>query len=95
MLNTPYATPVVLLGAFHHAGVAMTRSLGRLGVRVYVVESTKVPATTSRYCRGFSRWDLKSARPEESVAFLLGTCPEDRRKTDPDAHNRSRRPICP
>ena len=71
MLIGHHSTPVVLLGAFHHGGLAITRSLGRLGVPVYVVESTPVPASRSRYCRGLFRLDLKITPVRESLAFLL------------------------
>jgi predicted ATP-grasp superfamily ATP-dependent carboligase len=48
---------VVVLGSGHHGGVAIARSLGRLGVPVYSVDSQwHETAFSSRYCRG--RWIL-------------------------------------
>ena len=62
--------PVVLLGAKHHAGLAMARSLGRFGARVFAVEVDRLaPVSFSRYCVRCYRWDLKVA-PCESLAFL-------------------------
>lgn len=66
------STPVVLLGATHHGGLAIARSLGGLDVPVYVVDSGKWnPARFSRHCRGSFLWNLNSATPQESVAFLV------------------------
>jgi D-aspartate ligase len=66
------STPVVLLGAAHHGGLGIARSLGRLGVPVYVVDSGGTrPAQFSRYCRGCFSWDLNNATPKQSVEFLI------------------------
>jgi D-aspartate ligase len=46
-------TAVVILQAAHHAGLAIARSLGRLGVPVYCVDDFAwEPVFGSRFCRG-------------------------------------------
>src|SRR5689334_4294558 len=65
------ATPVVVLTSPHHAGLGIARSLGRLGVDVFSVDSSRwAPALFSRYCRGKFIWDLDTVPPEKSVEFL-------------------------
>src|SRR5712671_7863823 len=65
------ATPVVVLVCHHHVGLGIARSLGRLGVAVYGIDSDRLsPMFFSRYCRGTFIWDLHSAPAEESIAFL-------------------------
>ncbi|PYV86755.1 MAG: carboxylate--amine ligase, partial [Acidobacteria bacterium] len=65
------STPVVVLGSGHHTGLAVTRSLGRLGVRVFNVDSTRsAPVLLSRYCRGKFIWDFDNVPPEKSVEYL-------------------------
>lgn len=65
-----YSTPVVMLGSGHHGGLGIARSLGRLGVPVYSVDSTRWEAAfSSRYCRG--RWVLdRDSEPERALATL-------------------------
>ena len=64
------SVPVVVLG-FHHGALAIARSLGRLGVRVYGVDSNLgVPGLSSRYCRGAFQWDFRRSDPAASVRFL-------------------------
>jgi D-aspartate ligase len=59
--------PVVLLWP----SIGVIRSLGRLGVPVYCVGANgSTPATASRYCTRTFKWDLRTANPESSVAFL-------------------------
>ncbi|HKA00947.1 MAG TPA: hypothetical protein VKE70_30755 [Candidatus Solibacter sp.] len=70
--SRPERTPVVALGAAHHGGVAIARSLGRLGVPVYSVDSEwSETAFSSRYCRG--RWllDWTNDRTGGSLDRLL------------------------
>jgi D-aspartate ligase len=71
-VNTDYkALPAVVLSSPHHVGLGITRSLGRLGIRVYNVDSNRwAPAFFSKYCAGRSRWDFESAPTELSLAFL-------------------------
>jgi predicted ATP-grasp superfamily ATP-dependent carboligase len=60
-------SPVVLIWP----SIGVIRSLGRLGVPVYCVDaSSGTPATASRYCSGTFKWDLRTADPDSSVAFL-------------------------
>jgi D-aspartate ligase len=65
------STPVVVLVCHHHVGIGIVRSLGRLGVPVYGIDSDGFsPAFFSRYCRGKFIWDLHSAPAHDSVEFL-------------------------
>lgn len=73
MTISDISTPVAVLGAHHHGALGIARSLGRLGVPVYMVEcDAKAPALSSRYCASRHIWDFDSNRPEDSVSFLEG-----------------------
>ena len=64
--------PVVVIYRGGHGAVAIARTLGRLGIPVYLVaqEGLPNPGWRSRYWRNRITWDF--ARPEhESVGFLL------------------------
>jgi predicted ATP-grasp superfamily ATP-dependent carboligase len=51
--SEPDKVAVVILGSGHHGGLAIARSLGRLGVPVYAADSDWwETAFSSRYCRG-------------------------------------------
>src|SRR5215212_5474609 len=66
------STPVVVLTAVHHVGLGILRSLGRLGIRAYVVGSDpRAPAFASRYCCGKQYWNIREAPVRESVRCLL------------------------
>lgn len=65
------STAMVVLGAARHAALAMARSLGRLGVPVYVVDDKAGPVCFSRYCRGVFRWNLTRSAVNDSLKFLL------------------------
>jgi predicted ATP-grasp superfamily ATP-dependent carboligase len=64
------STPVTILRAVAHGPLGIVRSLGRLGVPVYVVDpDPRTPARFSRYCRrGFVR---ALDPPEAAVHSLL------------------------
>ncbi|HEV3110995.1 MAG TPA: hypothetical protein VGY99_10915 [Candidatus Binataceae bacterium] len=65
------STPVVVLVGHHHVGIGIARSLGRLGVPVYGVDSDRFsPIFFSKYCRGKFIWDLHTAPVQDSIAFL-------------------------
>ena len=64
-------TPVVVLGAAHHGGLGIARSLGRLGVPVYCVDSAWEPVFSSRYCRGHYLLNVERAPVADSVKRLL------------------------
>lgn len=67
------AVPVVLLKAGRHGGLGIVRSLGRMGVPVYVVDRSRwAPASASSYASGSFEWDVESAPEAESVEFLIG-----------------------
>jgi D-aspartate ligase len=72
------STPVLVLSASPeahragHGGVGIVRSLGRLGVPVYVVDSDpRGPASYSKYLRGRFVFDLATADPDATVEYLL------------------------
>jgi D-aspartate ligase len=66
------STPVVVLRALHQGGLGIVRSLGRLGVPVYVVDNGPwTPAFFSRHCRGRIRKDLERSSAGDSAGFLL------------------------
>lgn len=65
------STPVLVLRSVRHGGVAMARTLGRLGVPTYLLDADpSCPAFASRYCRGSFVWDVDRAPAVESVEFL-------------------------
>ena len=66
------STPVVILASPHHGGLGVTRSLGRLGIPVFNVDSSRwTPALFSKYCQGKFVWDIDQAPPEQSVERLV------------------------
>ncbi len=66
------STPVVILGAVNHGALGMARSMGALGIPVYVVERRMTsPVKWSRYCTGKVRWDFNPEMPDASVERLL------------------------
>ncbi len=68
--NNP--VPVVILRSGHHGGLGIVRSLGRLGIPVYTVESTRwEPAFSSRYCRGRFLVDFETESSEAVTGRLL------------------------
>jgi D-aspartate ligase len=65
------STPAVILRCSRHGGLGMTRTLGRMGVRVYNVDSGKwVPSFVSRYSSGRCLWDAETAPAEATVEYL-------------------------
>jgi D-aspartate ligase len=71
MLLEDVSTPVVVLGCFRHGGLAIVRSLGRLGVPVYAIHADRwTPALFSKYCRKAFLWDVHTAQVEDSLRFL-------------------------
>jgi predicted ATP-grasp superfamily ATP-dependent carboligase len=68
-INT--STPVLLLRSARHGGLAITRTLGRLGVKVYVIDAdTRAPSFFSKYCRGRFVWDFDQAPEAHSLEYL-------------------------
>jgi D-aspartate ligase len=66
------STPVVVLGPGGHGALGVVRSLGRLGIPVYALDSNpRMLAFSSKYCRGAFRWDMNSTDPELSITRLL------------------------
>ncbi len=68
------STPVVILQSvawFHHGGLGIARSLGRLGVRVYWMHGPRrMPTDLSRYVHEKVVWDA-DAPVEEAVESVL------------------------
>jgi D-aspartate ligase len=63
--------PAVVL-QLYHGGLAVARSLGRLGVEVHGVTADRGrPGAKSRYLRDTHVWDIDSAPAPESVGWLL------------------------
>lgn len=66
-------TPVLVLSARTHGSLGILRSLGRLGIPVFAVDSDPLgPAAHSRYLRDRFVFDLATASPDETVDYLLG-----------------------
>lgn len=65
------STPVVVFRAETYCALGIFRSLGRLGVKVYGIDSLPgAYGLRSRYCAGKFFWDFEKSAPEASVAFL-------------------------
>src|SRR5438093_383578 len=67
------STPVLILRSAHHGGLAVARTLGRMGVAVAVLDpDPRTPAFASRYCRAQHVWDLDRAPVDKSISYLIG-----------------------
>ena len=65
------STPVVVLRSPRNTALGVARSLGRLGVPVYAVDSDRLnPVFFSRWSRERILWNIDAAPEAESVAFL-------------------------
>src|SRR5580765_6076537 len=63
--------PVLVLQMQNHGALGAMRSLGRLGVRMYGVHSSRQPvASFSKYCRKVFALDLDQTPERESVDRL-------------------------
>lgn len=66
------STPVLVLNAIHHGALGLSRSLGRLGVRVYnQAPYRSVPVFYSKYSSGNFVWNQDTAGEDATVQFLL------------------------
>ena len=66
------STPAVAFGCFRQGGIGIVRTLGRLRVPVYAVDTARFEAAFfSKYCKGSFRWDINGSSSEDSVRFLL------------------------
>jgi len=64
--------PVVVLNAYTHCAVTLIRSLGRVGIPVFVVHETRnAPSLRSKYCRGVFELSLTDAPRDAAVESLL------------------------
>jgi D-aspartate ligase len=65
------STPVLVLRSVRHGGLGVARTLGRLGVQVYLLDvEPRSAAFASRYCRGSFVWDIDREPAEKSGEFL-------------------------
>jgi predicted ATP-grasp superfamily ATP-dependent carboligase len=65
------STPVVVFRAESYCALGVIRSLGRIGVPVFGIDTTDdAYGLRSRYCAGRFRWDFEHASPGESLEFL-------------------------
>ncbi|MDQ2947962.1 MAG: carboxylate--amine ligase [Acidobacteriota bacterium] len=65
------STPAVVLNCRRQGGLAMLRTLGRLGVPVWSVDSDRfAPPAFSRFKAGSFIWDFDAHSPQESLDFL-------------------------
>ena len=65
------STPVVVLVSGDHGSLGIARSLGRMGIPVYGVDSHLLaPCFFSRYCKGKFVWDIDKHDTRETLAFL-------------------------
>ncbi len=66
------STPAVILQGTRHGSLGIARSLGRMGVPVYLVEGNPLaPARFSGYLRRQFRWNFESSSDDENVKLLL------------------------
>jgi predicted ATP-grasp superfamily ATP-dependent carboligase len=65
------STPVVVFRAESYCALGVLRSLGRLGVKVYGIDSrAHAYGLRSRYCAGAFLWDFDGSPPDATVDFL-------------------------
>lgn len=70
--NIDTSTPVVVLGMEGQFGLNIARSLGRLGIDVYVLHrDLSSPGATTRYVREVLGWKLDARNPDASIEYLL------------------------
>jgi predicted ATP-grasp superfamily ATP-dependent carboligase len=70
--NVVTTTPVVVFRAENRTSLAIVRTLGRLGVKVFCVDhEPDALAMKSRYCAGRFKWDFESNSPDDSAQFLV------------------------
>jgi len=65
------STAALILGSARHGSLAVTRSLGRIGVAVYVMDADpRAPSFSSKYCQWGFVWDIDHAAAQDSVQYL-------------------------
>lgn len=70
-MSETFSTPVVILAGSPRGNLGIVRTLGRLGVPMYVIDSKPgSPASQSRYCKEVFHWDFAAATADETVSFL-------------------------
>lgn len=72
--NLDNSSSVVILRSIAYAGLGIARSLGRLGIPVYTIESVpSSPVFNSRYNRDAFLWSIDDKSELESIEFLSHT----------------------
>lgn len=72
MTITDPTTPVVVLKLEHYGSLGIFRSLGKLGIPVYGIDSNpNAIAFSSKYCSGKFVWDIDRASPASILHFLM------------------------
>jgi D-aspartate ligase len=75
------STPVLVLNCRRQGGLGIVRSLGRLGIPVWGVDSKRfAPPSFSRYQKGTFIWDFEDHTAQESLQFLRDACRKIGRK---------------
>lgn len=71
-MSEKFSTPAVILEGSPRGNLGIVRTLGRLGVPMYVIHSKPgSPASQSRYCKEAFQWNFAAATAEETVSFLM------------------------
>ena len=71
-MKSSSSTSALVLAGSPHGNLGIVRTLGRLGVRVYVVDTRRgSPASQSRYCAGSYIWDFATAGEADTISFLI------------------------
>lgn len=71
-MSEEFSTPAVILEGSPRGNLGIVRTLGRLGVPMYVIHSKPgSPASQSRYCKEAFQWNFAAAKAEETVSFLM------------------------
>jgi len=71
MLQCDSSTPVVVLPGARQGGLGIVRSLGRLGIPVYMIDpDPAAPALHTRYCRGKFVHNFEKDSAAAAIAFL-------------------------
>lgn len=71
-MSEEFSTPALILEGSPRGNLGIVRTLGRLGIPMYVIHSKPgSPASQSRYCTEAFQWNFAAATADETVSFLL------------------------
>ncbi len=66
------STPAIILKLEHYGSLGIMRSLGRLGIKVFGIDSFKnPPAAVSKFCESYFNLDIDNLPEDQIVGFLL------------------------